>query len=37
MQLLVSPATIEEAKKALSADIVDVKRLKKDLSEPFPG
>ncbi len=38
MQLLVSPATLEEAKKALSADIVDVKRPEEDRLRPlFPG
>lgn len=37
MQLLVSPATIEEAKKALSADIVDVKRPEEgSLGASFP-
>ena len=37
MQLLVSPATIEEAKKALSADIIDVKRPEEgSLGASFP-
>ncbi|KAF5091966.1 (5-formylfuran-3-yl)methyl phosphate synthase [Methanospirillum sp. J.3.6.1-F.2.7.3] len=37
MQLLVSPATLEEAKKALSADIVDVKRPEEgSLGASFP-
>jgi len=37
MQLLVSPATIEEAKKTLSADIVDVKRPEEgSLGASFP-
>jgi len=37
MQLLVSPAKIEEAKKALSADIVDVKRPEEgSLGASFP-